>query len=198
MSSSAVSAKRRVITIAGFHNQLIGTGRPGQAQERIARRPAAGRLPFRAKAAGDSMSTPEAPWQAVLDSDGCPYTVQQHAAAHSVAERQALTFPWSQAVKTLAFATSDFSLLLVVLRAEDRVDFARLAALSGTSRSRLRAADAGLLAAEGLVTGGVPPGSHRPGVPCLIDAAVHTGAFGRRPAHAEWIATLDSRQLSHP
>ncbi|WP_413760724.1 aminoacyl-tRNA deacylase [Streptomyces sp. MMBL 11-3] len=118
------------------------------------------------------MSTPEAPWQAVLDSAGCPYTVHEHAAAHSVAERQALPFPWSQAVKTLAFTTSDFPLLLVVLRTQDRVDFARLAALSGTSRSRLRAADAGLLAAEGLVPGGVPPVSHRPGVPCLIDAAV--------------------------
>ncbi|MGC5563091.1 aminoacyl-tRNA deacylase [Streptomyces sp. FR-108] len=118
------------------------------------------------------MSTPEAPWQAVLDSDGCPYTVHRHAAAHTVAERQALPFPWSQAVKTLAFSTPDFPLLLVVLRAKARVDFARLAALSGTGRSRLRAADAGLLAAEGLVPGGVPPVSHRPGVPCLIDAAV--------------------------
>lgn len=41
-------------------------------------------------------------------------------------------FPLVQAAKTLASATSDFPLLLVVLRAEDRVDFARLAALSGT------------------------------------------------------------------
>ncbi|TXR99796.1 hypothetical protein EAO73_28200 [Streptomyces sp. col6] len=59
-----------------------------------------------------------------------------------------------------------------MLRAEGRGDFARPAVLAGTSRSLLRAADAGLLAAVGLVPGGVPPVSHRPGVPCLIDAAV--------------------------
>jgi prolyl-tRNA editing enzyme YbaK/EbsC (Cys-tRNA(Pro) deacylase) len=118
------------------------------------------------------MSTPEAPWRAVLDADGCPYTVHEHGAAHSVAERQALPFPWSQAVKTLAFTTPDIPLLLVALRAQDRLDFARLAAVLGTSRSRMHTADAGLLAAEGLAPGGVPPVSHRPGVPCLIDTAV--------------------------
>ncbi|MEV6202496.1 YbaK/EbsC family protein [Streptomyces sp. NPDC051771] len=118
------------------------------------------------------MSTTEAPWRAVLDTDGCPYTVHEHAAAHSVAERQALPFPWSQAVKTLAFTTPEVPLLLVALRAEDRVDFARLAAVLGTSRSRLRTADVAVLATEGLVPGGVPPVSHRPGVPCLVDAAV--------------------------
>lgn len=118
------------------------------------------------------MSTPETPWRAVLDADGCPYTVHEHAAAHSVAERQSLPFPWTQAVKTLAFTTPDIPLLLVALRAEDRVDFARLAAVLGTSRSQLRTADAAVLAAEGLVPGGVPPVSHRPGVPCLIDTAL--------------------------
>ncbi|MEU2509732.1 YbaK/EbsC family protein [Streptomyces sp. NPDC007863] len=118
------------------------------------------------------MSTPEAPWRAVLDADGCPYTVHEHAAAHSVTERQALPFPWSQAVKTLAFTTPEIPLLLVALRAQDRVDYARLAAVLGTSRSRLRTADVALLATEGLAPGGVPPVSHRPGVPCLVDAAV--------------------------
>ncbi|MEV7426645.1 MULTISPECIES: YbaK/EbsC family protein [unclassified Streptomyces] len=118
------------------------------------------------------MSTPEASWRAVLDADGCAYTVHAHAAAHSVAERQALPFPWTQAIKTLAFTTPDTPLLLVALRAQDRVDFARLASATGTSRSRLRPADAGPLAAEGLVPGGIPPVSHRPGVPCLIDTAV--------------------------
>ncbi|RPK56815.1 YbaK / prolyl-tRNA synthetases associated domain protein [Streptomyces sp. ADI96-02] len=118
------------------------------------------------------MSTPEAPWRAVLDADGCAYTVHEHAAAHSVAERQALPFPWTRAVKTLAFTTPDTPLLLVALRAADGVDFARVAAAAGTSRSRLRPADGGLLAAEGLVPGGIPPVSHRPGVPCLIDTAV--------------------------
>ncbi|GAA0271111.1 hypothetical protein GCM10010302_05850 [Streptomyces polychromogenes] len=108
----------------------------------------------------------------MLDADGCPYTVHEHAAAHTVAERQALPFPWPQAVKTLAFTTPDTPLLLVALRAQDRVDYARLAARLGTSRSRLRTADTALLAAEGLVPGGVPPVSHRPGVPCLIDAAL--------------------------
>ncbi|WP_078841156.1 aminoacyl-tRNA deacylase [Streptomyces acidiscabies] len=118
------------------------------------------------------MSTPDPPWRAVLDADGCAYTVHEHAAAHSVAERQALPFPWSHAVKTLAFTAPDIPLLLVALRAEDRVDFARLAAAIGTGRSRLRTADADLLAAEGLIPGGVPPVSHRAGVPCLIDTAV--------------------------
>ncbi|MFF0088073.1 aminoacyl-tRNA deacylase [Streptomyces canus] len=118
------------------------------------------------------MSTPEAPWRAVLDADGCTYTVHERTAAHSVAERQALPFPWSQAIKTLAFTTPDTPLLLVALRAQDRVDFARLAAALGTSRSRLHTADVDLLTAEGLVPGGVPPVSHRSGVPCLIDTAV--------------------------
>ncbi|MFD8993541.1 hypothetical protein [Streptomyces abikoensis] len=43
------------------------------------------------------------------------------------------------------------------------MDFARLAAATGTSRSRLRPADADLLATDGLAPGGILPGSHRPG-----------------------------------
>ncbi|MFI0914828.1 hypothetical protein [Streptomyces abikoensis] len=74
------------------------------------------------------MSRPEAPWRAVPDADGCPYAVHEHSAAHSaacsVAERKALTFPRSQAVKTLACTTPDIPLPLVALRAEDRVDSA--------------------------------------------------------------------------
>ncbi|SBT94229.1 Cys-tRNA(Pro) deacylase, prolyl-tRNA editing enzyme YbaK/EbsC [Streptomyces sp. DI166] len=118
------------------------------------------------------MSAAVPPWRAVLDAHGCAYVVHEHAAAHTVAERRALPFPWSQAVKTLAFTAPEVPLLLVALRAPDRVDFARLAAAVGTSRSGLRTADAELLAAEGLVPGGIPPVSHRPGVPCLIDVAV--------------------------
>ncbi|MFG2501507.1 YbaK/EbsC family protein [Streptomyces sp. NPDC048441] len=121
---------------------------------------------------GFRTSTGEAAWRSVLDADGGAYTVHEHAPAHSVAERQALPFPWSQAVKTLAFTTADTPLLLVALRAEDRIDFARLAAAVGASRSQLRATDAEALGAEGLVPGGIPPVSHRPGVPCWIDTAV--------------------------
>ncbi|WP_158103970.1 YbaK/EbsC family protein [Streptomyces carpinensis] len=108
----------------------------------------------------------------MLDADSSAYTVHEHAAAHSVAERKALPFPWSQAVKTLAFTTAQFPLLLVALRADDRVDFTRLVAAAGTSRSQLRTAEPDLLTAEGLAPGGIPPISHRPGVPCLIDTAV--------------------------
>ncbi|MEV0321161.1 aminoacyl-tRNA deacylase [Streptomyces sp. NPDC050658] len=119
------------------------------------------------------MSTiPEPSWLAVLRADGGAYTVHEHTAAYSVAERQALPFPWSRAVKTLAFTTGEIPLLLVALCSQDRVDYARLAAAAGTGRSQLRAADADLLRAEGLVPGGVPPISHRTGVPCLIDTAV--------------------------
>ncbi|AZM93865.1 hypothetical protein D1J60_35755 (plasmid) [Streptomyces sp. W1SF4] len=118
-----------------------------------------------------SMSTLEAPWRAVLDADGCPYTVHEHAAAHSVAERQSLPFRWSQAVKTLAFTAPDNPLLLVALRAQDRVDFARLAAVLGTSRSRLRTADAALLAAEGRPD----PGRYRSG----LRHALGSGRLGR-------------------
>ncbi|MZD06534.1 hypothetical protein GTW43_15720 [Streptomyces sp. SID5785] len=116
--------------------------------------------------------TREAAWRAALDRDGAAYTVHAHTPAHSVAERQALPFPWSRAVKTLAFTTADTPLLLVALRAVDRIDFARLAAAAGTSRSQLRATDAATLDAEGLVPGGIPPISHRSGVLCLIDATV--------------------------
>ncbi|MEU1783800.1 hypothetical protein ABZ545_30605 [Streptomyces abikoensis] len=70
------------------------------------------------------MSRPEAPWRAVPDADGCPYAVHEYTAACSVAERKALTFPRSQAVKTLACTTPDIPLPLVALRAEDRVDSA--------------------------------------------------------------------------
>jgi prolyl-tRNA editing enzyme YbaK/EbsC (Cys-tRNA(Pro) deacylase) len=118
------------------------------------------------------MNTPVASWQAVLDADGCAYTVHEHAAAHSVAERQTLPFPLSQAVKTLAFTTRNIPLVLAALRAEDQVDFARLARALAVGRSQLRMADAGLLAVEGLIPGGIPPVSHRPAVPCLIDTAV--------------------------
>ncbi|MFI2200391.1 aminoacyl-tRNA deacylase [Streptomyces sp. NPDC020192] len=118
------------------------------------------------------MSIREESWQALLAADGSAYTVHEHTAAHSVAERKALPFAWSQAVKTLAFTTPRLPLLLVALRADDRVDFARLAAAAGTSRAQVRTADTGLLTAEGLVPGGIPPISPRPGVPCLIDTAV--------------------------
>jgi prolyl-tRNA editing enzyme YbaK/EbsC (Cys-tRNA(Pro) deacylase) len=118
------------------------------------------------------MSKHEASWQAALDTDGGAYTLHKHAPAHTVAARQALPFPWSQAVKTLAFTTPEIPLLLVALRAGDRVDFARLATAVGRSRSPLRAAGTDLLRQEGLTPGGIPPISHRPGVTCLIDTAV--------------------------
>ncbi|WP_175439181.1 aminoacyl-tRNA deacylase [Streptomyces vilmorinianum] len=119
------------------------------------------------------MSGREAPpWQAALDADGSAYTIHEHAPAHTVAERQALPFPWEQAVKTLAFTTPEIPLLLVALRANDRVDYTRLAIAAGTSRSRLRVAGPDILGQEGLAPGGIPPISHRPGVPSLIDTAV--------------------------
>ncbi|MFE0378412.1 aminoacyl-tRNA deacylase [Streptomyces inhibens] len=116
---------------------------------------------------------PEIPWwRAALDAAEVPYTVHEHAPALSIAERQALPFPWAQAVKTLACTTTGTPLVLVALRASDRLDFARLASALDTTRSRLRPADADLLRAEGLNPGGIAPISHRPGVPCLIDTAV--------------------------
>ncbi|MFI8221408.1 aminoacyl-tRNA deacylase [Streptomyces sp. NPDC085932] len=114
-------------------------------------------------------------YRAVLDDSGISYTVHEHATAHSISERQALPFPWSQAVKTLAFTTDDTPLLLVALRASDRVDYNRLASVIGASRSRLRAADAEVLLAEGLIPGGIAPVSHRQALPCLIDSAVTEG-----------------------
>jgi len=51
-------------------------------------------IPPSAEGARPVMSTREAPWQSVLDADGGAYTIHEHAAAHSVAERQALPFPW--------------------------------------------------------------------------------------------------------
>ncbi|MER7759216.1 YbaK/EbsC family protein [Streptomyces sp. NPDC097619] len=119
-----------------------------------------------------SAGEPGAGWRAVLEADGGPYTLHEHAPAHTVAERQALPFPWERAVKTLAFSTPDTPLLLVVLRAADRLDYGLLAHVVGTARSGLSPAGPELLEREGLVPGGVPPVSHRPGVPCLIDTAV--------------------------
>ncbi|MFI8221451.1 aminoacyl-tRNA deacylase [Streptomyces sp. NPDC085932] len=118
------------------------------------------------------MSTPRASWRSILDRHHCAYTVHEHAPAYSIAERQALPFPWSQAVKTLALTAPETPLLLVALWATDRVDFTRLATVVGVSRAKLRRADADLLFAEGLTPGGIPPVSHRPGVLCLIDTAV--------------------------
>ncbi|MFK0259337.1 hypothetical protein [Streptomyces sp. NPDC090445] len=95
------------------------------------------------------MSSHKALWQAVLDTDGSASVIHKHAAAHTVAERQALPFPWSRAVvKTLAFTTSDIPLLLVAPRANDRVDAVRLTRALVTSRPQLRAAGTDLLGEE--------------------------------------------------
>ncbi|WP_017240870.1 aminoacyl-tRNA deacylase [Streptomyces sp. SS] len=118
------------------------------------------------------MSAGTAGWREVLDADGGAYTLHEHTAAHTVAERQTLPFPWSRAVKTLAFTAPNVPLLLVALWASDRVDFNRLSDAIGVRRADVRTAGTALLGTEGLVPGGIAPVSHRPGVPILIDTAV--------------------------
>lgn len=131
-----------------------------------------GPVPSVSVPAGPPASGPRGGWLEVLDADRGAYTIHEHAPAHTVAERQALPFPWERAVKTLAFTAPGVPVLLVVLRAADRLDYGLLARTAGTSRSALAPADPELLAGEGLVPGGIAPVSHRPGVPCLIDSAV--------------------------
>ena len=103
-----------------------------------------------------------------LQAAGVPFVVHEHAPAHSVAERQALPFPWERAVKTLAF-TSGETTALVALVATDRVDMARLARALGVSRSSLAPATPEALQALGFEPGGVAPVSPDSQVRCLLD-----------------------------
>jgi Cys-tRNA(Pro)/Cys-tRNA(Cys) deacylase len=108
-----------------------------------------------------------------LQAAGIAFEIHEHAPAHSVAERQALPFPWERAVKTLAFTAGD-AIALVALVATDRIDMARLARTLGVSRSSLAPATPDALARLGYEPGGVAPVSPAADVRCLLDSRTCT------------------------
>jgi len=103
--------------------------------------------------------------------------VHAHPPTRTVAEAERnLDFDTSRIVKTIAFGLQDGRLVLAALRGLLRVDYARLAALTGVNRRQL----ATLSPQDVLTRFGVEPGSVSPVMPLpehtelLIDADVLT------------------------
>lgn len=98
---------------------------------------------------------------------GFPFTVHEHAPTRTVDEARSLPFDVSRLVKAIGFRTAAGAVVLAAIRATDRVDYARLAALAGVNRRELSSLSSGEVAA--LL--GVEPGSVSP-IPLRADALV--------------------------
>jgi Cys-tRNA(Pro)/Cys-tRNA(Cys) deacylase len=107
----------------------------------------------------------------ILDEAGVPFRVHEHAPVATVAEIvEALPFPASEHVKTLAF-DADGRVVLAALRGSDRLAYGALARAAGVPRDRLRPLPRDRVREElGLEPGGVCPLAD--GATVLVDRQV--------------------------
>ena len=101
---------------------------------------------------------------ALLQRRGVPFEMHAHVVARTVAEvEERLSFPREQWLKTIVFRLKGGGWVLAGLRAQDRVDYKKLAAGLGVGRDQLAsAAPEEVEAALGYEVGGVgplPPGA---------------------------------------
>jgi prolyl-tRNA editing enzyme YbaK/EbsC (Cys-tRNA(Pro) deacylase) len=96
--------------------------------------------------------------EALLQREGIPYTVHEHAPIHTLADIEAnLPFPPERMLKTIAFEAGE-RWVLVALHAYSSIDYGAVARALGIKRSELRPADPDRLnAALGFERGGVSP-----------------------------------------
>jgi prolyl-tRNA editing enzyme YbaK/EbsC (Cys-tRNA(Pro) deacylase) len=95
----------------------------------------------------------------LLSTHGIDFTMHEHQPFLTVADMEEhLPFPKEAFVKTLAFKIKNSFWLLAVTRGQDRVDYRKIAAVFGISRSHiLRPAPEEIEAQLGMVQGGVCP-----------------------------------------
>jgi Cys-tRNA(Pro)/Cys-tRNA(Cys) deacylase len=109
----------------------------------------------------------------ILRDAGIPFRVHEHVPVATVPEIvEALPFPASEHVKTLAFDAAG-RIALASLRGSDRLHFGRLARALGVARDRLSPLSPERVRAElGLEPGGVCPLVDRDDVVILVDHGV--------------------------
>jgi Cys-tRNA(Pro)/Cys-tRNA(Cys) deacylase len=132
-----------------------------------------------------------------LTEAGVPFTIHTHAALRTVEDASARSgFDEERFLKTLLFRGGTDTWALVSLRGRDRLNYQRLAAALGVSRSSLAAATpVEVEAVTGCEAGAVSPVPTREGLPLLIDevaatlGTVYTGSG--RPDRTLEIALAD-------
>ena len=105
---------------------------------------------------------------AFIKGTGAACAILEHAPARTIDDaRKSLDLDITRIIKTIAFALRDETLVLAALRGTRRVDYAKLAALSGVNRRDLRA----LSPAEVEARLGVAPGGVSPALPKALGLA---------------------------
>lgn len=98
----------------------------------------------------------------IMSRSGVPYVIHEHRETRTIDEAaRNLSFPVDRIVKTVAFCTRSGGIVLAALRGTRRVDYARLAALSGVNRRDISS----LSPTEVKALTGVEPGSVSPLIP---------------------------------
>lgn len=94
-----------------------------------------------------------------LTDQGIPFTMHEHRPLQTVADmEEVLPFPKELFLKTLAFKIKNSSWLLVALRGQDQVDYRKIAAALGISRSHIiRPSSEEVMERLGMDQGGVCP-----------------------------------------
>ncbi|MEZ0346352.1 MAG: YbaK/EbsC family protein [Infirmifilum sp.] len=116
------------------------------------------------------------------------------AAATSEDASKSLRVDKSQIAKTIVFVADTGDVVLVVLRADRRVDQSGLAKLLGYKRLRL-ARDSEVVENTGYRPGGVPPLGHAKPLPVFIDREVSEGAYYCGGGDDKHLLFLDFREI---
>ncbi|PLJ77381.1 aminoacyl-tRNA deacylase [Infirmifilum sp. SLHALR2] len=133
-----------------------------------------------------------------LRSRGIPYRlVEVGAAATSDDASMSLGVEKSQIAKTVVFVSDGGETVLVVVRADRRVDQARLAKLLGYRRLRLARPEE-VAESTGYPPGGVPPLGHLRELPVILDSEIAGGEYWCGGGDERHLLLLDFRMITGP
>lgn len=130
-----------------------------------------------------------------MKSRGLSYKlVEVPAAATSEDASKSLNIPKSQIAKTIVFVSESKDTILVVVRADRKVDQSKLARLLGFKKLRL-AREEEVISSTGYPPGGVPPLGHLAELPVFVDAEIATGEYWCGGGDEKHLVFLDFRRL---
>ena len=111
---------------------------------------------------------------ALLTARGISFTIHEHVPTQTFAEAmERLTFPAERLLKTIAFKTKIGSHILAAVRGQDRIDYRKLAAASGTRRTEIfRLTPEEVADVFGVEVGSVNPLALQEGVTVFFDTQV--------------------------
>jgi Cys-tRNA(Pro)/Cys-tRNA(Cys) deacylase len=111
---------------------------------------------------------------ALLTARGTAFTIHEHVPTQTFAEAmERLTFPAERLLKTIAFRTKAGGYILAAVRGQDRIDYRKLAAASGTKRTDvIRLTPEEVADVFGVEVGSVGPIALQKGVRVFFDTQV--------------------------